>query len=103
GDGDQQALSLGELLLHGGEELFLVKGHLGEVDQVLAGHEVGVEGGGGGDPAGIAAHELHDHHVDGQGGGVLGQLQGGDGGVLGGGAEAGAVVGDVQIVVDGLG
>ena len=103
GHGDQQPPALGPLLLDGGQELLLVKVGLGQVHQVLAGHLAGKQGGCGGDPPGIAAHELHHHHVDGQGGGVEGQLQGGHGGVLGRAPEAWAVVRHGQIVVDGLG
>ena len=71
--------------------------------QMLAGHLVGKQGGGGGDPAGVAAHELHHHHMDGQGGGVKGQLQGGHRGIFGRTAEAGAVVRDGQVIINGLG
>ena len=102
GHGDQQSPSLGPFLLHRGQEGLLVKAGLRQVHQVLAGHLVGEEGGGGGDPPGVAAHELHDHHVDGQGGGVKGQFQGGHRGVLGRAAEARTVVGDRQVIVDGL-
>ena len=102
GHGDQQPPALGPLLLDGGQELLLVKVGLGQVHQVLTGHLAGEQGGCGGDPPGVAAHELHHHHVDGQGGGIEGQLQGGHGGVLGCAPKARAVVGDRQVIVDGL-
>ena len=77
--------------------------YLGKVGQDLTVGGPGGQGGGGGDPSGVAAHQLQHHHMDGQAGSVQRQLAGGFRRVAGGGAEAGTVIGDVQVVVHGLG
>ena len=77
---------------------------LGQVDQVGAIAGVIGQRGGGGQPAGVTAHALDDGdltlviH-----GGIAVHFHDGGGDVLGGGGEARAVVGAVQVVVDGLG
>ncbi len=94
-----------DLGLDRGQELLLVELHLGEQDHdrdALIRHQRA----GGGDPAGVTAHDLDDEDLGGggaHGAHVEGGLQGGDGDVLGHGAEARAVVGDGQVVVHGLG
>ena len=105
GNGDHDA---GLLLLHHAHllnEVFHIEGHFGQADHV---HTLAVvtlcQSGGSGQPAGVAAHDLH--HGD-----VLGAVHGGiaddllhhHADVLGSRAVAGGVVGDHQVVVDGLG
>ena len=89
--------------LHIGEEPVHVKIGLGQIDQVGTAAGEGGQGGGAGQPAGVAAHNLDDGdhagviHV-----GVLPHLGAGGGDILGRGGKAGAVVGAVQVIVDGL-
>jgi hypothetical protein len=104
GDADGAVAVLLDLGLDRGEELLLVELHLREQRD----HRdalVGDQRAGGGDPAGVAAHDLDDEDL-GRGGAhgahVEDCLQGRGGDVLGHGAEARAVVGDGQVVVDGL-
>ena len=86
------------------QELLHVKIHFGQVDQVWSAAHHSGQSGGGGQPAGMAAHDLHDDHGAGViDPGVLVQLHAGGGDVLGGAAVAGAVVRAGQVVVDGLG
>src|SRR5699024_1588783 len=105
GHGDDDA---GLLFLHD-PDLFHkavhVEGDLRQADHVHALAVVALgQGGGGGQPAGVAAHDLHD-------GDVLGAVNGGvpddflhdDADVLGSRAVTGSVVSDHQVVVDGLG
>ena len=99
----QQAPALGIGPFNVREHLVLIHRHLRQIGQHLAVRQPPGQGGGGGDPPGVAAHQLQHHHVDGKAGGVQGQLGGAQRGVPGGGAEAGAVVGEIQIVVHGLG
>ena len=102
-DVDQQALALGIAALDVGEHLVLIHRDLRQIGQHLAVGEAGGHGAGGGDPAGVPAHQLQHYHVDGQSGGVQSQLGGAESRVPGGGAKARAVVGDIQVVVHGLG
>ena len=103
GDGDEAAAVLLDAGLDVGDELVDAERALGQVDQVRAGPFVGAgEGGGGGQEAGVAAHDDVD-------------LDAGQRRVvevvaherlrdeLGGGSEAGGVVVFAQVVVDGLG
>src|SRR5690606_24658261 len=89
------------------QEFVLVEGHLGKQDD----HRqvrffAGCQAAGGGDPAGVASHDLEHEYL---GGGLAHRrdveagLEGRDGYVLGHRAEAGAVVGDGQVVVHRLG
>src|SRR5581483_11212785 len=79
-------------------DLFDVKGALGNQDDVGAAGDPAVHG----DPAGVAAHDLHhDDPVVGLGGGV--HTVNGFGGDADGGGEAEAEVGAAEIVVNGLG
>jgi hypothetical protein len=87
------------------QELLLVELDFREQDNhgdALIGHQTA----GGGDPAGVPAHHLNDEDLRrglGHGTHVIGGLQSGHGDVLGDRAEAGAAVGDGQVVVHGLG
>ena len=90
--------------LHVGEELVHVEVGLGQIHQVGAAAGEGGQGGGTGQPAGVAAHDLDNgDHAGVVYVGVLPDLGAGGGDILGGRGEAGAVVGAVQVVVDGLG
>ena len=104
GDGNQAVLLFGVDALHIGNELVHVKVDLGDVDQVGA-VALGVsQSGCGGQPAGVTAHALDDgDHAGVVDLAVAGDFHEGGSDVLGGGGEAGAVVGAGQIVVDGLG
>ena len=78
--------------------------HLGQVDQVGACTVFTGQGGGSRQPAGVAAHDLHNHdHAGVVHMGVQVHLHQGGGDVLGGGGVAGAVIRAEQVVVDGLG
>ena len=78
--------------------------HLGQIDQIGACAVFTGQGSGSGQPAGMAAHDLHHHdHTGVVHMGVQVYFHHGGGDILGGRAEAGAVVGAEQIVVDGLG
>ena len=104
GDGHH---ALTGLVVDGGDisdELVQVKIHLGEVDEVGTAASPGGQGGGAGQPAGVTAHDLDDgHHAGVIDVGVVPDLHAGGGDILGGAGEAGAVVGAVEVVVDGLG
>src|SRR5690606_8584991 len=96
-----------DLALHLGDEALLVEGDLREQDDDRK-RVIGRVGrpAGGGDPAGMAAHDLQHEHLRGSlrhGGDVEARLEGRHGDVLGHRAEARAVVGDRQVVVHGLG
>ena len=104
GDRHQAVLLLGVDPLHVGDELIHVEVHLGQVDQVGAVALLVGQSGRGGEPAGVAAHALDDgDHAGVIHGGIAIDLHHGGGDVLGRGGEARAVVGAVQVVVDGLG
>ena len=87
------------------KERFLVKIRLRQINQhrvVLL--EFAGKYGCCGQPAGMAAHDLNNgHHPSVIDPGVFVDLDAGGGDILGGGGEAGAVVGSKQVVVDGLG
>ena len=104
GHGDEAVVALGIDALDVGDELVHVEVGLGHVDQVGAAAVFAGQGGGGGEPAGVTAHDLH--HGDHAGvihPGVLVDLHDGGGDILGSAGVAGAVVGAPQVVVDGLG
>ena len=86
-----------------GEEAVLGEIDFGDVDEVGAvGFVVAAEGGGGGEPAGVAAHD--DVDFDALEGAVVGVVAlVGEGDEAGGAAVAGAVVGGAEVVVDGFG
>lgn len=77
---------------------------LGQIDQVggVFGRMAG-EGGGGGDPTGIAAEGLDDHDGGGQRAVVLAGIADGVGKEAGDAAVAGRVIGAGDVVVDGFG
>ena len=101
--GDALAV-LGVDLLHGGQELVHIEGQLGQVDQIRAIALVGGQRGGSGQPARVAAHGFDDgDHAGVVHARVAIHFHAGGGDVLGGGAEGRAVVGAVQVVIDGLG
>jgi len=102
-DGDETAAAFGINAIHVGEELFFGERSFGHVDEmgaifiVLAG-----QNGGGGEEAGMAAHD--DVNLDaGQGAVVVVVAHDGGGDEPGCRAKAGRVIVDAQIVVDGLG
>ena len=81
-----------------------IKVRLRQIDEVRAGAVFTGQSGGGGQPASMAAHNLHNHHHTGViHMGVQIHLHKGGGNVLGGRGVAGAVVRAVKVVVDGLG
>ena len=82
-----------------------LNGHFGQADHVHALAVVALgQSGGSGQPAGVAAHDLHHGDVLGAvNGGVTDDLLHHHADVLGSRAVAGGVVGDHQVVVDGLG
>ena len=82
-----------------------MEGDFGQADHVHALAVVALgQGSRGGQPAGIAAHDLHDGDVLGAvDGGVPDDLLHDHADVLGSRAVAGGMVGDHQVVVDGLG
>ena len=81
-----------------------IKVDLRQIEQVGAAAGEPGQGGGAGQPTGVAPHDLDDGN---RAGiiyvGIMPHLSAGGGDVFGGGAVAGAVVGAVEIVVDGLG
>ena len=104
GHGDDAVLLAGVALGHVLQEGIHVEVHLGQVDEVGAVAAEAGQSGGCGEPAGMAAHALDDGdhagviHVA-----VAADFHEGGGDILGGGGEAGAVVGAEEVVVDGLG
>src|SRR5699024_7474023 len=89
---------------HLGDELVHVEVGLRHVDEVGAGAVGGGETGGGGEPAGVAAHDLNDaDHAGVVDPGIVVDLHAAGGNTLSGGGVAGAVVRAEQVVVDGLG
>ena len=103
GDGDEAAAVFGDAGLDVGDELVDAERALGQVDEVRAGAFVGAgEGGGGGQEAGVAAHD--DVDLDARQRRVV-EVVAHEGlrDELGGGSEAGGVVVFAQVVVDGLG
>ena len=92
-------------LVYLGEELVRVEGNLRQKDEVGAFAVVAArKAGRTGQPARVAAHDLgHSHAADVVDGGVPDDLFQDGGDVLGRRAVAGGVVGQAQVVVDGLG
>ena len=85
------------------QEVGQIKIGLGQIDQIGAIPRPGGQGGGTGQPAGVPAHDLDDgHHAGIIHVGVPVDLHTGGSDKLGGGTKAGAVVGAVEIVVNGL-
>ena len=82
-----------------------IEGHFGQADHVHPFAVLGLgQGGRGSQPTGVAAHNLHDGHVFGAvHRGVPDDLLHDHADVLGGTAITGGVVGDHQVVVNGLG
>ena len=104
GHGDHALAGLVVDGLHVGDEAVHVKVDLGQVDEVGAVAGPGGQGGGAGQPASVAAHDLHDgDHAGVIDVGIAMHFHAGGGDELGRGGKAGAVVGAVQVVVDGLG
>jgi len=118
GLGDEAAVGVVDALGHGddavvlllvaggdvGDELVQIKVDLGQVDEIDAVLFFVRERGGGGQPAGVAAHALDDRdHAGVVDLGVARDFHDGGGDVLGGGGVARAVVGAVEVVVDRLG
>ena len=86
------------------KEFIHIEVTLGQVDEVGARAVFGGERGGGGQPAGVAAHDLDDaDHTGVVHARVLIDLHAARGDILRGAGVAGAVVGAEEIVVDGLG
>ena len=85
-------------------EFLHVKGNLGQIEQIRALAAGGGESGCAGKPSGVPAHDFdnadHARIVD---FGVQRHFHAGGGNVFGGTAKAGAVIGSVEVVVDGLG
>ena len=92
-------------LVHPGQEPVRVKGNFGQQNEVGAFAVIAAgQTGRTGQPARVAAHDLgHRHTADVVNGGVTDDLLQDGGNVLGGRAVAGGVVGQAEVVVDGLG
>src|SRR5699024_6916564 len=105
GHGNDDAGLFGLHPLHLLHKVVHVEGDLRQADHVHTFAVLGFgQGGGSGQPAGVAAHALHDGDILGAvDGGVTDDLLHDHADVLGGTAVAGGVVGDHQVVVDGLG
>ena len=103
-DGNQHFPVGGIDPLHIGNELLHVKVQLRQIDQIGAGAKLCGQGGAGGQPTGVAAHDLHhgDHAIviD---TGILIDFHAGSGNIFGSAGKARAVVGAEQVVVNGLG
>ena len=90
--------------MHIREELLHVKVHFRQVDQIRSGAAGRRQRGAAGQPAGVAAHDLHDRdragviHTA-----VFGHFHAGGRYVLGSTGKTGAVIGAEKVVVDGLG
>ena len=90
--------------LNVGKEFVHIEVTLGQVNEVGARTVFGSERGGGGQPAGVTAHDLDDaDHTGVVHARVLIDLHAARGDILRGAGVAGAVVGAEEIVVDGLG
>ena len=104
GDGDKAVALFLINPLDVGDELIHIKVPLGQIDQIGA---VALEPGqssGGSEPAGVTSHTFHDgDHAGAVDLTVPGHFHDGGGDVLGSRGKTGAVVGAVQVVVDGLG
>ena len=91
-------------LLYIVEEAFHVEVNLGQVDKVGAGAGVVGQSCSGGKPTSVAAHHFDDgHHTGVVARSIVLHFHAGGSDVLGSGSKAGAVIGAVQVVVDGLG
>ena len=104
-DCDNDIVALLFQLCDAGQERFLVKGALGQQNQVgaVAVRACG-QAGGSGQPAGVAAHDLrHRHAAQVVDAGIADDFLQNRGNVLRCTAVAGGVVGQHQVVVDGLG
>lgn len=104
-DCDNDIVALLFQLCDAGQERFLVKGALGQQNQVgaVAVRACG-QAGGSGQPAGVAAHDLrHRHAAQVVDTGIADDFLQNRGNVLCCTAVAGGVVGQHQVVVDGLG
>ena len=94
--------------LHVGDEFLVREGHLrkqNDVGRIVRKVPAFSEGGSGGDPASVAAHDFEDGHKIALAHGlvVAAHLADGGGHVFDHGTVAGAVVGDGKVVIDGLG
>ena len=90
--------------LHVSQESVHVEVHLRQVHQIGTGAVSGSQSGSTGQPAGVTAHDLDDaDHAGVIHAGILIDFHAAGGNVLGSGGKAGAVVGAVQVIVDGLG
>ena len=104
GDGYHAIALLFINAVHIGQELVHVEVRFGEVYQVGARAVSGGQGSGASQPASVTAHNLDDADHSGIiDPGVLVDLHAAGGDILGGGGEAGAVVGSKEVVVDGFG
>ncbi len=105
GHADGAVAELLDLGLDRRQELLLIELHLREQRQDRNAL-IRDQGAGGGDPAGVTAHDLDDEDLGGRGAHgahIEGGLQGGGGDVLGDGAETRTVVRDGQVIVHRLG
>ena len=104
-DRDNNIVALFFQLGHALEERLLVKGALGQQDQVWAvAVRTGSQTGGSSQPAGVAAHDLgHRHAAQVVDAGIADDLLQDRGDVLRRAAVAGGVVGQHQVIVNGLG
>ena len=102
-DGDHAASVLGVNLLDVLDEFLLVEGDFGQINKVRSGiGALAAEGGGGGQEAGMAAHD--DVDLDPLERAVVEVIANeGLGDELGRRAEAGAMIGAEEVVIDGLG
>ena len=90
--------------LHLGQELVHIEVHLREVHQVRPRAVGRSQCSRASQPASVTAHNFNDaHHAGIIDPGVLIDFHAAGGNILGGGSEAGAVVGAEEVVVDGLG
>ncbi len=103
--GHHQAAALGaDEFFHIGQKPVLLKIPLGQIDEVGAGQAaVGGQGRRRRDPAGVAAHGLQHHYMNGQAAQIGGQFRHAAGHIPGGAAESRGVVGGRQVVVHGFG
>ena len=105
GDRDHHVGVAGKSLPQVCEERLVGESPLGQIDEIglVTCHEA-AERSGGGQPARVPSHDLHDGHGgDGVDRGIPQDLLHGHGNILGRRAEAGGVVGAHKVVVNGLG
>ena len=104
GDGDDTAAFFGIDSLHVLDELGHTEIRFRQINEVGTCAVLRCQRRRGGQPAGVAAHDLHDHdHAGVIDMGVVIDLHHGRGDVLGRRGIAGAVVGTEEVVIDGLG